>query len=226
MPRYALSGADLQALTVYLKQLSAQWSPGVSTGSIRFASVITPEVDPLRRQVVKDMLQLIVRQKNGSTHPAREGRTRHHMTSAAELILGTERKWELDIWELQGAPQTWAAQLDALYRSRPVFALLSGVSQGAWQPVHDFCEREKVPCWFPSVDLPAQTPSPYAFYFSGGVALEAQVLAQQLLAQQHVTEEACEKRNAAEFAASATRDELLDALRVRGCASLRLRRVA
>jgi hypothetical protein len=49
---------------------------------------------------------------------------------------------------------------------------------------------------------------------------------EQLLAQQHVTEEACEKRNAAEFAASATRDELLDALRVRGCASVRLRRVA
>lgn len=183
MPRYALGGADLQALEVYLKQLSAQWSPGVSDASIRFATVITPDVDPVRRQAVKDMLQLIVRQKNGSTHPAQERRTRHHMTSAAELILGTERKWELDIWELQGAPETWGQQLDQRYRSQPVFALLSGVSQGSWQPVHDFCVREKVPCWFPSVELPVQTASPYAFYFSGGVALEAQVLARQLLAQ-------------------------------------------
>jgi Periplasmic binding protein/Cytochrome c len=184
MPRYTLGDTDRQALNLYLKQLSAQWSPGVDNGSIRFASVITPEVDPVRRQAVKDMLQLIVRQKNGSTHPAQERRTRHHMTTAAELILGTERKWELDIWELQGAPETWAAQLDERYRSQPVFALLSGVSQGTWQPVHDFCERTQVPCWFPSVELPVQSMSPYAFYFSGGVVLEAQALAQHLLAQQ------------------------------------------
>jgi hypothetical protein len=184
MPHYALSATELQALSAYLKQLSAQWSPGVSNGSIRFATVITPEVDPVRRQVVKDMLQLIVRQKNGSTHPAQEGRTRHHMTTAAELILGTERKWELDIWELQGAPDSWAAQLQERYQRQPVFALLSGVSQGTWQPVHEFCEREKVPCWFPSVEQPVQTPSQYAFYFSGGVTLEAQVLARHLLAQQ------------------------------------------
>jgi hypothetical protein len=169
MPRYTLGGTDMQALRLYLKQLSAEWSPGV---------------DPARRQAVKDMLQLIIRQKNGSTHPAQERRTRHHMTSAAELILGTERKWELDIWELQGAPETWGAQLDERYRAQPVFAMLSGVSQSTWQPVHDFCARNNVPCWFPSVELPVQTLSPYAFYFSGGVVLEAQALAKHLLAQQ------------------------------------------
>jgi hypothetical protein len=184
MPRYTLDAAELQALGVYLKQLSAQWSPGVSNDSLRFATVITPDVDPVRRQLMKDMVQLIVRQKNGSTHPATDRRTRHHMTSAAELILGTERKWEVDIWELQGSADTWAAQLEERYRRQPVFALLSGLSNGVWQPVHDFCDREKVPCWFPSVELPVQTPSPYAFYFSGGVALEAQALARQLLAQQ------------------------------------------
>jgi len=183
MPRYTLGGTDMQALNLYLKQLSVEWSPGVDNGKIRFASVITPEVDPVRRKAVKDMLQLIVRQKNGSTHPAQERRTRHHMTTAAEMILGTERKWELDIWELQGAPETWAAQLEERYRAQPVFALLSGVSQGTWQPVHDFCDRNKVPCWFPSVELPVQTLSPYGFYFSGGVVLEAQALAKHLLAQ-------------------------------------------
>jgi hypothetical protein len=106
------------------------------------------------------------------------------MTSAAELILGTERKWDLDIWELTGAPDTWSAQLADLYRQKPVFALLSGVSNGTWQPVHDFCEREKVPCWFPTLDAPVVTPAKYSFYFSGGVALEANVLAQHLLMQQ------------------------------------------
>jgi mono/diheme cytochrome c family protein len=184
MPRYALSSGDLRALGVYLRQLSAQWSPGASTESIRFATVITPDVDPVRRQLMKDMMELIVRQKNGSTHAAKDRRTRHHMTTAAELILGTERKWELDIWELQGSAETWAAQLDERYRRQPVFALLSGLSNGGWQPVHDFCERQQVPCWFPSVEVPVQTPSKYAFYFSGGVALEAQVLAEHLLLQQ------------------------------------------
>jgi hypothetical protein len=184
MPRYALSNGELQALDLYLRQLSAQWSPGASNESIRFATVITPDVDPVRRKVMKDMMQLIVRQKNGSTHVAKDQRTRHHMTTAAEMVLGTERRWELDIWELQGSADTWAAQLDDRYRRQPVFALLSGLSNGGWQPVHDFCERTQVPCWFPSVEAPVQTPSKYAFYFSGGVAREAQVLALHLLGQQ------------------------------------------
>lgn len=183
MPRYQLGVAELQALTVYLRQLSIEWSPGVTNDTVRFATVITPDVDPQRRQVMKDMMQLIVRQKNGSTHPAQGNRTRHHMTSAAEMVLGTERKWDLDIWELQGPADTWSAQLDDLYRRRPVFALLSGLSNGSWQPVHDFCDRQKVPCWFPSIDAPSAIESPYAFYFSGGVVLEAKVLAQHLLGQ-------------------------------------------
>jgi hypothetical protein len=71
-----------------------------------------------------------------------------------------------------------------LYRKKPVFALLSGVSNGTWQPVQDFCESEKLPCWFPTVDAPAAATSKYSFYFSGGVGLEANVLAQHLLTQQ------------------------------------------
>jgi hypothetical protein len=184
MPRYKLNTTELQALTVYLKQLSSQWSPGVSSSTIRFATVITPDVDPERRKVMKDMVQLIVRQKNGSTHVAEQARGRRHMTSAAELILGTERKWDLDIWELQGEADTWGAQLADLYQRQPVFALISGASNSTWQPVHDFCEREKVPCWFPTLDVPVTKPSQYAFYFSGGVGLEAQVLARHLKARQ------------------------------------------
>jgi hypothetical protein len=183
MPRYQLSKVELQSLTAYLKQLSAEWSPGVTDTSIRFATVITPDVDPVRRKVMVDMIRTVFRQKNGSTKIANQGRTRHHMTSAAELILGTERNWELDVWELHGAPDTWSEQLTERYRGNPVFALLSGGSGGTWQPVHDFCDREHVPCWFPSVDVPAKPTSPYAFYFSGGVTLEAAVLASHLREQ-------------------------------------------
>jgi len=181
MPRYSLSEPDLKSLTAYLRQLSVQWSPGVTQNNIRFATVITPDVDPMRRKVLIDMMQAIIHQKNGSTENGMKGRSRHHMTSAAEFVLGTERTWDLDVWELQGDPETWGEQLAERYRSQPVFALMSGASSSTWQPVQDFCDHEKIPCWFPSVDLPEKTPSQYAFYFSGGVMLEANVLARYLL---------------------------------------------
>lgn len=184
MPHYELSAADVKVLTTYLKQLSAQWSPGVTEDSIRFAVVITPDVEPERRKALIDMMRIAFNQKNGSTMTAkRSGGKRQHMVSAAEMVLGTERTWQLDVWELQGAPEGWGEQLVERYRSQPVFALVSGVSNSTWQPVHDFCEREHVPCWFPSVPLPVATLTPYSLYFSRGAALEADVLARYLLDQ-------------------------------------------
>ncbi len=184
MPRYRLSKPELKAVTAYLKQLSAQWSPGVSQTSIRFATVITPDADAARRQVMVSMMRTIFRQKNGSTVTAKQSRTRHHMISAAEMVLGTERNWELDIWELKGEPATWGEQLSALYRKQPVFALVSGLSNSSWQPVQDFCEQQQVPCWFPSVAVPGTSRSHYGLYFSGGVTLEAAALARHLTSQQ------------------------------------------
>lgn len=180
MPRYALGEPEMKALTAYLRQLSAQWSPGVSAETIRFATVVAPDVEPARRKALLDMLRIAFNQKNGSTATASHSRGRRHMTSAAEFVLGTERKWELDVWELQGPPESWGGQLDEHYRRQPVFALVSGLSNSTWQPVHDFCERERVPCWFPSVDLPPAAQAFYPVYFSRGVALEADVLASHL----------------------------------------------
>jgi hypothetical protein len=70
-------------------------------------------------------------------------------------------------------------------RDKPVFALVSGLGRGDWAPVHAFCERQRTPCWFPSVDsVPASTGKDfYSIYFSGGTVLEAEVLAAQLLQQ-------------------------------------------
>lgn len=182
MPRYPLSAGEMKALSAYLRQLSGSVSPGVSAETIRFATVITPDVAPERRQVMIDMMRAAFAQKNGSTVAGRHPGGHRHMVSAAEMILRTERNWVLDVWELKGAPQTWAAQLDELYRRQPVFALVSGLSGSTWEPVQKFCEREQIPCWFPSVDLPSSTPSAfYAVYFSQGVELEAAVLARHLL---------------------------------------------
>ena len=180
MPRYALDDADAAALVTYLHQLSANWSPGVTSARIQLATVITPEVDEARRKVFRDMMQGIVRQKNRSTMVAEKTPNRYHMASAAQMILGIERGWDLQIWELQGAPETWSAQLAQHYREHPVFALVSGLSDTTWQPVQDFCESTRVPCWFPTVPVAGQDRGTYSFYFSGGVGLEARVLASHL----------------------------------------------
>jgi hypothetical protein len=185
MPRYALADAQMKALIAYLKQLSRDWSPGVTQDQIRFATVITPGVDPERRKIFVDMMQGAFFQKNSSTALATRPTGRRHMAGAAEFVLGTERKWTLAIWELEGPPATWARQLDEHYRREPVFAIVSGLASGTWEPVQDFCEREQVPCWFPSVELaPDSTEPTYSLYFSRGVALEAAVLAHQVLHQE------------------------------------------
>jgi cytochrome c553 len=181
MPHYPLDKQDMAALTAYLQQLSSAWSPGVDADTIHLATVITPEVEPERRKAFLDTLQMSVNQKNSNTSTAANKRGRRHMVSAAEMVLGTERKWDLQVWELQGTPDTWGAQLKEKYKAQPVFALLSGVSNTNWEPVHSFCESNHVPCWFPSVVLPVTTQAFYDLYFSRGVILEADVLAHQLI---------------------------------------------
>jgi hypothetical protein len=89
----------------------------------------------------------------------------------------------LDQWLLTGPPESWGGQLEAHYRAQPVFAVLSGIVRGSWAPVHGFCESHEIPCLLPNTDLPAGVGSSdfYTMYFSQGLALEARVVAQDLL---------------------------------------------
>jgi hypothetical protein len=159
-----------------------QPSPGIEDRTIRFATVIAPGIEPARKKAMLDMLRIVVTQKNGSTVVGNS--SRRHMVTAAELVLGTENKWALDVWELTGEPNTWGEQLRGYYKLAPAFALISGMSNSTWEPVEQFCETEHVPCWFPSVPLPPKhsdmQPPRYSFYFSRGVELEAEVLAKHL----------------------------------------------
>jgi len=175
MPRYALGDADMAALTAYLKQLSSEPSPGVTGTRLHLATVVAPAVAPERRKAFLETLRAAVAQKNGSVMAG--GR---HMVSAAEIMLKTERYWDLHVWELKGDPSTWRGQLEDYYRAQPVFAVLSGISEGSWEPVQDFCTAQALPCLFPSVDLVPGEGSFYALYYSRGVLLEADVLARYL----------------------------------------------
>ena len=177
MPRYELSDADVLALASYLRRLSNRWSPGVEDKKVHLATVIAPDVDADRKRIFLATLNGIVAQKNGNLiHGQRT------MSSGAEMALQTDRSWDMQVWELRGAPSTWQAQLDEKYRNKPVFAVVSGLGEGNWAPVHSFCEQQRVPCWFPSVGaVPADSGAGfYSVYFTAGVGLEANVLAQHL----------------------------------------------
>ena len=179
MPRFNLSDTDARMLVDYLKQLSRDWSPGVSADSIDFATVITPDVAPQQREELLAVLNAFFEEHNAHVRLQRLFEQRYPGSQ-----YKTYRTWWLHVWDLTGAPEGWRNQLDADYRKQPVFALLSGLSQGSWTPVHGFCEQQAVPCWFPTVDLPVVgDDSYYPIYFSGGVELEARLLGHYLSGQ-------------------------------------------
>ena len=200
MPRYSLSDADLAALSAYLDQLSASWSPGVTDKAVELATVIAPGIDPRRRQAFLDTLRAAFDIKNSNTMPGHR-----HMINAAEMILNVERNWNLQVWELSGPEAGWPAQLDALYRTHPVFAVVSGLSDGGWDPMQALCNRERMPCWFPSVRVPPeqQGPRDYGLYFNEGVRLEAAVVAAALALRPTPTAQVVQLQSASTAAGAA-----------------------
>ena len=179
MPRYLLGEADLRHLNAYLQSLSATPSPGVTASTIHFATVITDGVEPARRQAMLDVLEGYVRWKNADTirRVQRSGLSAWYK----EVFPETYRVWALHVWQLTGPAETWHDQLNTYYRQQPVFALLSGMGTGAWQPVHDFCEATEVACLFPHTDLPVVAPAGmYTLYLSKGLTVEAKSLAYYL----------------------------------------------
>jgi hypothetical protein len=182
MPRYTLSDSELQALGSYLQTLSSESSPGVSADSIHIATVIAPDVSPERRRAFLSTMTTLLNQANINVNSSH----RQKVVAAMERRLSSRRKLTLDVWDLRGPRSSWGDQLQRHQQENPAFAVLSGLSQHAWQPVQDFCEASRVACWFPSVDLvPAgAAQSRFSLYFSAGIDLEAEVIASKLAQSQ------------------------------------------
>lgn len=176
MPRYALDDAALASLSAFLQTLSAAPSPGITEDAIHFATVIQPGVDPQRRRAMLEVLQAFLDDKNAGMQ------AEQRQERAGYKHLGrTHRRWVLHVWELSGPAQTWPAQLEARARQQPAFALISGLGDLSWRPIHEFSERFEVPCIFPLTDVPVVSePGEYTVYFSRGVVLEAEALARHL----------------------------------------------
>nr|WP_240980241.1 c-type cytochrome [Ramlibacter agri] len=182
MPRYELGEADMAALVGYLKQLDQRHVPGISATALHFATIITPDADPVKRRGMLEVLQQFfaarnVRQLGAAPRIMGQGKSVYAGTLEME-----HRRWELHVWELAGPPSDWQRQLDQFLASQPVLAVVSGLGGSTWAPVHAFCERAAVPCLFPNVEVPVdQQRDFYSLYFTRGVMLEADLMADAIL---------------------------------------------
>jgi hypothetical protein len=179
MPRYDIGPRDLVALITYLRALGASPAPGVTATTLHLATITTPGVDGRKREVMLSVMRAFVDAKNAGSR--NETRRRDNgpwdMKSHYELY----RQWELHEWTLTGSPARWPAQLAAHYASQPVFALVGGLGDSDWTPIHRFCEAEGIPCVLPQAPLPpvgAGAGGFYSTYYSSGLTLEAETLAQ------------------------------------------------
>jgi hypothetical protein len=180
MPRYDLNQSEMASMLAYLKSLSDQPPPGVTPQAISFATVIVEGTDPVAIQSMIAPLQFSIDRKNSLSVAAekndRVARMGYNMLGSLSSL-----KFTLKQWTLKGAPATWRAQLEEYYRKEPVFALLGGISRGEWEPVHRFCEDNKIPNLFPVVEYPVLSDSDwYTLYFSRGVRQEGEAAARYL----------------------------------------------
>jgi hypothetical protein len=181
MPHYVLDDVEMAALVAYLKHLSKTQVPGVSDSVLEFATIITPDADPVKTKAMLSVLEDYFDEKNAAARAVSPRLRSYH-----KMMFRATRKWRLHVWKLTGPATTWEAELREHLAAEPVFAVLSGIGGRNWAPVHQFCEHAGLPCLFPNVELPVVAESDfYSLYFSRGVLLEAALIAHQLQQQPH-----------------------------------------
>ena len=180
MPRYALSDRDMTTLINYLKNLSSRPSPGVTDTSLALATVVTEDVSQGDQDAMFNSLEKMVRIHNAIGNSPGDMR---RMVTMQVMYLAF-RSYTLSRWALKGSPNTWRAQLETLYDKNPVFALVGGISNSSWKPIHEFCEDHQIPCILPITDLPEVSKSDYyTMYFSNGYSQEGEAVARHLSRQ-------------------------------------------
>jgi hypothetical protein len=183
MPRYPLGDADMAALIAHLHTLDRPHVPGVSETDLHFATIITPDADPARRRAMLDVLEHFFADRNNTQRlPSAQSMVPSGNALYVKQMFKVTRHWVLHVWEPKGPAATWTAQLQKFFAAQPVFAVLSGLGGANWEPVQQFCEQARVPCLFPNVDVvPADADRGfYSLYFTRGVGLEADLIAQAL----------------------------------------------
>ena len=125
MPKYALDKQEMNTLIGYLKRLSAEFSPGVSDTTLNFATVIAGDVSKSDKDAMLAVLQAHVRDHNSQVRHEDERKRRGPFYKQEKW--DPYRRWQLDVWQIDGPPGSWPEQLAEHYANQPVFAP-SGVS--------------------------------------------------------------------------------------------------
>ncbi len=181
MPRFALDDADMADLIGYLKSFAPLNVPGVTPTLLHFATIVTPDADPVKRRGMLDVLAHYFAEKNSFPFPPSPRMHTSGKADASKSMYMANRRWQLHVWQLEGPADTWAAQLDQDLAREPVMAVISGLGGADWSPIHRFCERAHLPCLFPNAEVPVLADQDfYTLYFSKGVLLEAQLIARRL----------------------------------------------
>ena len=189
MPRYILTDVDAMILINYLKSLSAKFSPGVTDTSIRFATIISDDANPAERDAMLVSLEgsfRLMNTKQDTVNSPELLRTRRMAKIMWRPNIPGSREFAkknflLSRWVLKGDASTWRAQLEEYYQKEPVFAILGGITSGDWQPIHQFCEDNRIPCLFPNTDLPVISDKDwYTLYLSKGYYQEGESVARYL----------------------------------------------
>jgi len=179
MPRYKLSDRDMAVMIEYLKSLSSSYSPGIDDQTMRFATVVSEDVPPELRDQQAALLEKLLYRMNEQARDfdkrLKNPKLSRHISKTGRMV---HRNLTLSRWILKGAPETWKAQLEEYYRREPVFALLGGIANGDWKPVHDFSESNRIPCLFPQTEFPVVSDAnSYTFYLSKGHYQEGEAAA-------------------------------------------------
>jgi len=183
MPRYVLDDNEVASLSAYLASLSSRNSPGVDDEKMYFATVVSESVPDAERQAVLSVLRQWFDEHNRQTRLESERWDRGYTPESRLPTI--YREWVLEEWTLEGSPESWSAQLEQRYAERPVFAMVSGLIDESWRPIGAFCETNEIPCLFPGANQPdAAQGDFFTLYFSGGLDLEAEVVAARLAASQ------------------------------------------
>ena len=183
MPRYHLSDADMTALIVYLRSLERSTIPGVTDKVLHFATIITPDADPVKRRGMLDVMEHYFADKNTFPFPPSPPMRSSGHTLYSKSMYMAQRHWQLHVWQLTGPAATWGKQLERDFAAEPVMAAVSGLGGSNWAPAHQFCERAHLPCLFPNAEVPVVADQDfYTLYFSRGVLLEADLIADRIRA--------------------------------------------
>jgi hypothetical protein len=149
-------------------------------GLLHFATIVTPEVEPERRDALLDVMRKYFAERNSRQMVPSAQMRASGKTQYGRSMFMVHRQWELHVWELTGAPSTWGAQLDKDFAQTPVLAVVSGLGHH-WAPIHEFCEKKRLACLFPNAEVPVDARDNfYELYLSRGVLLEADLMGSAL----------------------------------------------